>query len=73
MKIGMVTGEVPLRRSAQVLENARFVTVKVGLDEFTALDLVEAQAGDMVLVQTGEAAAKCAVAFPVDAAVVGIL
>lgn len=73
MKIGMVTKEIPLHTRADFLPDMHFVTVKVGLEEFTAADLVRAQTGDMVLLVTGQAACRCAMEAPVDAAVIGIL
>lgn len=73
MKIGVAVGEITLKASAQMMQNRRFLSVKVGLEEFTAIDFVNAGAGDTVLVLSGSAAARLCPECITDAAVVGIV
>lgn len=73
MKIGVVAREVSLSRADISMEGKRFLSVKVGLEEFAAMDLVGAGAGDTVLILTGKAACRLRPDCAVDAAVVGIV
>ncbi len=73
MKIGVVAREVALCRADASMEGKRFLSVKVGLEEFAAMDFVNAGVGDTVLILTGEAACRLRPDCAADAAVVGIV
>lgn len=73
MKIGVVAREISLCRADAAMEDKRFLSVKVGLEEFAAMDLVNAEAGDTVLILTGQAACRLRPDCAADAAVVGIV
>lgn len=73
MKIGVVAREVALRRADASMAGKRFLSVKVGLEEFTAVDFVNAGVGDTVLILTGKSAGCLRPDCAADAAVVGIV
>lgn len=73
MKIGVVAREVHLRRADAAMEGKRLLWVKVGLEEFAAVDFVNAGAGDRVLILTGDCACRLRPDCSADAAVVGIV
>ncbi len=73
MKIGLVLGEVALDRGLTGAEDCRFLRVDCGGDVVTALDLVEARAGEWVLLSIGSSASRFCPEVPADAAAVGVL
>ena len=72
MTIGTVLSSVDLRRAVPGAEGKRFVQVRCGAQLLTALDPVGAQSGDLVLLTTGESAARLCQEICVDAAVLGV-
>ena len=73
MKIGTVTGPLKTGRTLDSLEALRFVQVDTLTGSVVAADLAGAGKGDRVLLATGEAALRCCMGAPVDAAVVAVL
>jgi len=73
MMIGSVLGPVTLGRAVAGAEKLHFVQVRCGAQLLTALDTLEARAGELVLLTVGEGAARLCPEVPVDAAVLGIV
>ena len=73
MMIGSVLGPVMLDRAVAGAEEMRFVQVRCGAQLLTALDTLEARAGELVLLTVGEGAARLCPEVPIDAAILGIV
>ena len=73
MMIGSVLGPVTLGRTVAGAEEMRFVQVRCGAQLLTALDTLEARAGELVLLSMGEGAARLCPEVPIDAAILGIV
>ncbi len=73
MKLGKVTGQVTLGKTAQELENAKILMVEIEGNDIAALDRAGAQPGDRVLLATSRAAARYSMETPADAVVVAVV
>ena len=73
MMIGTVIGGVALSRGVPGTERSRFVQVRCGCALVTALDPVDAQPGERVLVAAGDCAMRLCPDFPVDTVILGIV
>lgn len=73
MKLGTVTGQVQLKKTAQPLENARILMVEIEGNDFAALDQAGAKPGDRVLLAMSHAAGRYSAETPSDAVVVAVV
>ncbi len=70
MKIGRVLRELAIEQSMVGSELCRFVRVDCSGEILAALDLVDSQVGEWVIVTCGEAASRLCQAVPIDAAII---
>lgn len=73
MKLGKVTGNVTMLRSAQALREETVVLVEMEGNCVAALDRAGAKQGDRVLVVMSHAAGKYSMEAPADAVVVAVV
>ena len=73
MKLGKVTGKVPLKRQMESLKGETVLLVELEGNEIAALDRAGAAAGDRVLVVMSHAAGKYSMEAPSDAVVVAVV
>ena len=73
MKLGKVTGKVPLKRQTESLKGETVLLVELEGNEIAALDRAGAAAGDRVLVVMSHAAGKYSMESPSDAVVVAVI
>ncbi|MBQ2854912.1 MAG: hypothetical protein IJE81_05510 [Oscillospiraceae bacterium] len=73
MKLGKVTGQVALGKTAEALENANILMVDIDGNDIAALDRAGAKTGDRVLLATSRAAARYSMEAPADAVVVAVV
>lgn len=73
MKLGKVTGQVAMVKTAQPLENARILMVQIEGNDIAALDQAGAEPGDRVLLVMSHAAGRYSAETPSDAVVVAVV
>lgn len=73
MLIGRILGTLEVRNTLPGAENVRWVQLECGEGICEAVDLVDAQPGQLALVCRGEAASRMVAECPTDAAVVAVL
>ena len=73
MTIGTVLKAVELRRAVPGGMDRRFVQVCCGAGLVTALDPLDTQPGEQVLLTAGEGAGRLCPEIPVDAVILGIV
>ena len=73
MTIGTVLGPVALQRAVPGGAERRFVRVQCGAQLVTALDSLDTQPGEQVLLAAGEGAGRLCPEIPVDAVILGIV
>ena len=73
MKLGKVTGKVPLKRQTESLKGETVLLVELEGNEIAALDRAGAAAGDRVLLVMSHAAGKYSMEAPSDAVVVAVV
>ena len=73
MKLGKVTGNVTMLRSAQALREETVVLVEMEGNCVAALDRAGAKQGDRVLVVMSHAAGRYSMEAPADAVVVAVV
>ena len=72
MKLGKVTGKVPLKQQTESLKGETVLLVELEGNAIAALDRAGAAAGDRVLVFMSHAAGKYSMEAPSDAVVVAV-
>lgn len=73
MKVGTVTREIRLGKTAQELENARILAVDIDGNDIAALDRAGARPGEQVLLAMSHAAGRYSAQTPADAVVVAVV
>ena len=73
MKLGKVTGRIPMTKPADELRGAQILLVEMEGSSIAALDKAGAQPGDRVLVAMSQAAAMYSRETPADAVVVAVV
>ena len=70
---GTVTGILPLSRTHPICAEYRWVRVRVGQETVSAVDPVGCEAGERVLLVSGDAAQRFCMGCPGDLCVAGVL